>query len=283
MTHPFDQALTLDLQALPPDADQAQAARVFAGRTHPDYANMVGPFGGVTAAQMLQAVLRHPDRLGDPLALTVNYAAGLRDAPFRIEARPARTNRSTQHWTLSLVQVDEGGQESTYVTATAVTAARRSTWSAVEAPMPSDVPAPESTERVAAPGRVRWTDRYDMRAIAGRLPMQWDGTEADSVTRLWVRDDPLRPLDFASLAAMSDVFFPRVWRRRAHMTPAGTVSITVYFHVSADGLAATGTGWLLGQARAQSFFNGFFDQSAELWNEAGHLLATTHQIVYYKE
>jgi hypothetical protein len=40
---------------------------------------------------------------------------------------------------------------------------------------------------------------------------------------------------------------------------------------------------LLGQARSQSFFNGFFDQSAELWNEAGHLLATTHQIVYYKE
>ncbi|NTV86164.1 MAG: thioesterase family protein, partial [Burkholderiaceae bacterium] len=40
---------------------------------------------------------------------------------------------------------------------------------------------------------------------------------------------------------------------------------------------------LLGQARAQSFFNGFFDQSAELWNEAGVLLATTHQIVYFKE
>jgi len=46
---------------------------------------------------------------------------------------------------------------------------------------------------------------------------------------------------------------------------------------------ATGNGYLLGQARAQSFFNGFFDQSAELWNEAGHLLATTHQIVYFKE
>jgi hypothetical protein len=37
------------------------------------------------------------------------------------------------------------------------------------------------------------------------------------------------------------------------------------------------------QARAQSFFNGFFDQSAELWNAAGRWLATTHQIVYFKE
>ena len=57
----------------------------------------------------------------------------------------------------------------------------------------------------------------------------------------------------------------------------------VSFHASPAELAATGEGYLLGQARAQSFFNGYFDQSAELWNEAGHLLATTHQIVYYKE
>jgi hypothetical protein len=59
--------------------------------------------------------------------------------------------------------------------------------------------------------------------------------------------------------------------------------MTVYYHASAAELAATGTGYLLGRARAQSFFNGFFDQSAELWNEAGHLLDTTYQIVYFKE
>jgi len=40
---------------------------------------------------------------------------------------------------------------------------------------------------------------------------------------------------------------------------------------------------LLGQARSQAFFNGFYDQSAELWNEAGHLLVTSHQIAYFKE
>jgi hypothetical protein len=27
----------------------------------------------------------------------------------------------------------------------------------------------------------------------------------------------------------------------------------------------------------------FFDQRAELWSEPGELLATTHQIVYFKE
>jgi len=38
----------------------------------------------------------------------------------------------------------------------------------------------------------------------------------------------------------------------------------------------------LAQARAQAFRNGYFDHTAQLWNEAGVLLATTHQVVYYK-
>jgi len=98
-----------------------------------------------------------------------------------------------------------------------------------------------------------------------------------------MRDAPARALDFCALAALADVFFPRVWLRRARQVPAGTVSITVYFHAGADLLAQTGTGYLLGQARAQEFRNGFFDQTVQLWNEAGAMLATSHQIVYYKE
>jgi len=82
---------------------------------------------------------------------------------------------------------------------------------------------------------------------------------------------------------MSDVFYPRIWLRRAKHVPAGTVSITTYFHADAAQLAEVGTGFLLGQATGQQFFNGFFDQTAQLWSEAGVLLATSNQIVYYKE
>ncbi|NBO20339.1 MAG: thioesterase family protein, partial [Proteobacteria bacterium] len=42
-------------------------------------------------------------------------------------------------------------------------------------------------------------------------------------------------------------------------------------------------GYLLAQARGQVFRDGFFDQSGYLWNEAGTMLATTHQLVYFKE
>jgi hypothetical protein len=82
---------------------------------------------------------------------------------------------------------------------------------------------------------------------------------------------------------LSDVFYPRIWLRRALRVPAGTVSMTVYFHADAATLAATGEGYVLGQAKAQEFRNGFFDQTAQLWNEAGQTLTTSHQIVYYKE
>jgi len=48
----------------------------FRGRTHADWRNFIGPFGGLIAAQAMNAVLMHPALLGDPVSLTVNFAAG---------------------------------------------------------------------------------------------------------------------------------------------------------------------------------------------------------------
>ncbi len=280
--HAFDQAVALTPVTVTVHEHGRESTRHWQGQTHAAYANMVGPFGGITAAQGLQSILLHPERLGEPVSFTVNFAAALADGAFRVTSQPVRTNRSTQHWVVRISQTDSAGVESVVLTATAVTAVRRTTWSAADAVMPV-VAAPADIKRVSRPARVAWMQRYDMRPCSGEIPADWNGAEADSVSQLWMRDDPPRPLDFASLTALADVFYPRVWRRRALMTPVGTVSMTVYFHAGTAELAATGEGYLLGQARAQSFFNGFFDQSAELWNEAGDLLATTHQIVYFKE
>jgi acyl-CoA thioesterase len=270
--HVFDQAIAL----------QAQAPGVYTGHTHPAYANMVGPFGGATAATALNAVLQHPALLGEPVALTVNFAAALADGAFTATARPVRTNRSTQHWVMEIIQPDANGVEATVLTATAVTAARRETWGTDDATPPA-VPAPETVGRPNMTAMVAWVERYDMRIVEGVVPTAWDGGGDASRTTLWVREQPARSLDFASLTAIADVFFPRVWLRRATRVPAGTVSMTVYFHAGSAQLADTGTGWLLGQAQAQGFRNGFFDQTAQVWNQAGALLATTHQVVYYKE
>ncbi len=269
--HLFDAATAITLQA----------EGRYAGAAHPAWHNMVGPFGGITAATALNAVMQHPQLLGLPVTMTANYASAVKDAPFEIFVQPVRTNRATQHWTIAITQAGDDGAPETVLTATAVTAARRETWGATDMPMPK-VPGPENFERFQFE-KFRWVSRYDMRAVHGAVPTHWDDSGDASLTQLWLRDDPPRPLDLLALASVADAFFPRVWLRRARMVPAGTVSFTTYFHADQAMLARTGSGWLLGQTQGQRFFNGFGDQTAQIWNEAGDLLVTTHQLAYYKE
>ena len=271
--HPFDQAMRLT---------PVDAAHTFAGATSPDYWNMVGPFGGYTAALAVRAVMQHPALLGEPVALTVNYAGATTQGPFTIAATPARTNRSTQHWAIALSQTNAAGEPEVVMTATVMTALRRDTWQVSDMAMPVAAPV-KDTARDHRDGSPVWLERYDLRFVGGSIPAQFDGREASSLTQLWVRDDPPRQLDFASLTAMADVFYPRIWLRRATRVAAGTVSMTTYFHASLAQLSEAGTGYLLGQAQAQVFRHGFFDQTAQLWSEAGMLLATSTQLVYYKE
>src|SRR5690606_30812603 len=80
-SHSFDQAIALT----------AVAPNLYKGSTSDAFKNMVGPFGGLTAAILLNAVLQHPERLGDPVSLTVNFAGPVGDGDFEVEATPLRT------------------------------------------------------------------------------------------------------------------------------------------------------------------------------------------------
>lgn len=266
--HPLDEATALT----------ALGEGRFSGRAHAGYANMVGPFGGVTAAQMLQAVLCHESLLGEPTALNVNFCAAVSAQPFEIQARVARTNRSTQHWWL---QMRQDGQ--VVSTATAITALRRATLRAQDAGMPQVAPA-QAVAPMGAKPPVAWLQRYDMRYIHGEVPRVWDDRDSgDSHSLLWMADQPPRVLDHLSLTALADVFFPRLWLRRARRVALGTVSMGVYYHASAAELRAHGQGHVLGSARAQVMHDGFQDQTGLLWGAHGRCLASTHQTLYYKE
>ncbi|WP_430460361.1 acyl-CoA thioesterase [Thalassolituus sp. LLYu03] len=268
--HPFDQAVQLDGHD-----------GLYQGQTTAAFANMVGPFGGILAANMLSAVLRHPELLGSPVALTVNFAAPVADGEFTVQAQPVRTGRSTQHWWITLTQNDEVA-----VSATAITALRRDTWDAQDSECPDAPPADQVPRMPAVPVIPRFFRNYDLRLVRGGIaPLpQHEAQPADSSeTLLWVRDEPARALDFPSLAAICDVFFPRIFVRRQKPAAAGTVSLTIHFHCDAAILQANGPRALLGHARAHRFHKGFSDQTAEIWTDEGVLLATTMQSVYYKE
>ncbi|QBJ95091.1 thioesterase family protein [Rhodococcus sp. ABRD24] len=267
--HPFDVAVELD---------SFDAGR-FHGHTDPAYANMVGPFGGITAATLLRAVMQHPECLGEPLSLTVNFAGPIADGPYDVSAYPTRTNRATQHWNVELTQ---DGAVTT--TATAVFGVRRQTWSSTEITPPT-APAADSIAPQSFPDAIAWARNYDIRFVEGSIPAPEDGTageQPNSTTTLWVRDTPPRPLDFPALTALCDVFYPRVFLRLGRYLPAGTISLTVYFHADSASIAAQSDNAVLGTARTQRFGNGYFDQSAEIWGRDGALLATTHQLVYFK-
>ncbi|ACV59642.1 acyl-CoA thioesterase [Alicyclobacillus acidocaldarius] len=261
VTHAFDDATALSFDG-----------RQFHGQVKAEYYNMVGPFGGITAATMLKAAMSHPERLGQPLALTVNFAAPAKVAPFVIEAVPVRTNRSTQHFTLTMMQDGE-----VVTTATAVFGIRRESWSHTEAVMP-DVPPPADVPRFVAPAPLPWMQWYHVRLIRGSA---FDEVQ-DATTYQWMRDDPPRPLDHAALAALCDTFVPRVYVKLKRPVPIGTVTFTVYFLADPETIFRQGTNELLGVARATGFSHGYFDQIGEVWSQDGDLLATTTQLVYMK-
>jgi acyl-CoA thioesterase len=262
----FDKALDLE-----PAGDG-----LLRGRTMPEWANMVGPFGGITAAALVRAVELHRDRHGQPIALTVNYLAPIVDGDLVISARAVKTNRSNQHWILELSQ--DGDVKTS---ATAIFGLRRDTWSDTEiAPPPA--PPPEEITRSRPPFDLAWFDNYEMRFVEGAFPSPDEGGSASSTTTLWVRDNPPRSMDFASLTALCDIFYPRAYLRLGQSMPAGTVSLTIYFHADENEIAAQDQDFVLATARAHKYSHGYADQTAQLWGRSGVLLATSHQFVYFK-
>jgi acyl-CoA thioesterase len=247
------------------------------GQTRPDYWAFVGPFGGTTAATILRALIDHPQRAGDPLALTVNFCALIAEGAFELDVRLVKANRSTQHWCVEMTQ----GSDDVVTLATAVFAERRSSWSHQQAQFPQAAPF----EPIVPYSKVAmsWTKQYDFRFVEGEP--KFDGTRAepqDAFTKWWIGDKVPRKIDMLSLMSMSDAFFGRVFHVRQELVPFGTVSLTTYFHTSAEELAAEEISRVLATADARIFHKSYGDQSGELWSANGRLLATTTQIAYFK-
>jgi acyl-CoA thioesterase len=247
------------------------------GRTSPDYFAFVGPFGGCTAATILRSLVEHPQRAGDPLALTVNYCAPIAEGPFDLDVRLVKANRSSQHW---CVELSQGGDVAAL--ATAVFAERRPSWSHQFAPMPASKPfeAIRPYTRVAVP----WAKQYDFRFIEGEPDFSAASKDepASAYSKLWIGDRVPRPIDMLSLVSMSDAFFARIFHVRRGLVPFGTVTLTTYFHLGTDDLTAEGITHVLAAADAKIFNRSYQDQSGELWSPSGSLLATTTQMGYFK-
>jgi hypothetical protein len=269
--HPFDEATALA---------GAAGAAVRVGHTSDAYWTFISPFGGASAATALRAVLEHPERAGDPLAVTVNFCAPIARGEFAVHVRRARANRSSQHWQ---VEFRQGESDQAVLTASVVTAVRRASWSHQPAQPPA-LPPFEALPAFPSRESLSWVAQYGFRFAEGAPATSEPPPEPPLGARslLWLHDDLPRPLDFISLLAMSDAFFGRIFRVIGRIPPFGTVSMTTHFHASADELAAHGTAPLAAVADARVFHRSFCDQAAELFGRGGRLLATSQQIAYFR-
>ena len=182
------------------------------GKTSEDYWAFVGPFGGCTAATILRALIDHPQRAGDPLALTVNFCAPVAEGAFDLDVRLVKANRSSQHWCVEMTQ--GGGEVATL--ATAVFAERRPSWSHPQAPFP-ERQAVRADAAVSPRSPLPWVKQYDFRFVEGEP--SFGGTPAsappNSYSKLWIGDRVPRKIDMLSLMSMSDAFFGRIFHAQA--------------------------------------------------------------------
>ena len=266
--HPLDAATALE----------KSGDKVY-GKTSDAYWNFTGPFGGATAATLLHAAMEHPARQNLPLAMTINYCAPVAKEAFEIFVSEKRTNRSTQHFS---VEMKQGAD--IVSTATLVFAARPEGFFHTSGKMP-DVPPPEKIDPPKASAPLAWISRFDMRFASGFPAMRpnEDAPLGSARTEVWMRDNPARKMDFLSLMNMSDAFFARPFHVLGRLIQVGTVSMTTYFHCDESDLAEVGDDFVLGVADASIFANGYADQSAWLWSRGGRLLATSQQILYFRD
>jgi acyl-CoA thioesterase len=263
--HPFDSLVSLSTLDSATDITTLDDA----------YWNFTGQYGGVSCALVVATLLRDPARLGDPLSLTVNLATPIAQGPVRLEKSLLAQTRSTQHWQVKIVQHVDGVPVLRSV-AMMVFAVRRPSFSDLEVSRP-DAPAYDALERTPRAG-LNWLQRYEFRFLQG-VP---EAARPDSHTVAYVRDDPPRPLDYSSLACIADSFFPRLFLRLGGMHPIATITLSIYFHATAQAIAQHGDAPLLTTARARSFEAGFGDHVGELWGAQGQLLATTEQLMWFK-
>ncbi len=260
----FDDALSLT----------ADGPRQWASKIDKRYWNAIGPWGGWTAALLLKAVLAEADHAGTPVAMTVNLMGGLSEEPLSLTTRPARQGRSMEFWSSELMQ-GEGSAAMAMVTL----GQRRDTLSAHEADVPL-APAPETLPRPERRAGLSFGAMFESRFVSGQVPFQSEG--GSTATLSWARDAQERPLDYVLLAALADVFAPRIFYRSPERRPVSTVSQTIYFHATPSELATVGGDFILAEARARRFESGFFDQTGSLWSRDGVLLATTEQLCWFK-
>jgi acyl-CoA thioesterase len=252
--------------ALRPDGDGRWLAHA-----DPDHQSITGMFGGWTTGVLLGAVLHSAGTDAAPSALTVNFLGAITpgdDVVVTVEHLGG--GRSIDHWRAD-VRPTTG--DALLATALVALTNRRDSEPHLQARMP-EAPDPDGLERIFAPSPQGL--QSDIRAVSGEY------FSGDSRSTAWVRDVSGDPMDHLQLAYLSDQYAPRSFFWGEEFRPSATISLSVYFHATAEELAAVGTDYVLNEATGTRAEQSTSGQQARLWRRDGVLLATTEQLCWYR-
>ena len=203
--------------------------------------------------------------------MTINFVGSIpAGADVAVEVERVGGGRSIQHWRAVVRNV---GESDVLATAMVVLAERRTTDPHVELTMPQ-APDPATLEQIHAPPPQGL--QTEIRLVSGEYA---SGSTAGS---MWVRDVSGRALDHLHLAYLADQYAPRSFFWGVGLRPSATITMSIYFHATAEEISAVGTDYILNEAvgtRGESSTSG---QQARLWSRDGTLLATSEQLCWYR-
>ena len=242
----------------------------------PEWANPRGGlWGGYAIGLGVRVMEAEPEAIGEPLSLTLTYAAGLPSGALDVRTRRLRQGGSVGVWEVEMLAT---GSDQVGVHAI-VTMARRpntpdfSFVSMPAAPDPEDLPAPDMT----GVGRHFGATAFERRTLDGFPPKP--GTDSRSLA--WVRSRR-GGLDKALLGMITDNSAPRaMYALDSVMTT--TLSLTAYLHGTAEEIAQVGDDYILVECEGRVGGHGASDERSSYWRRDGKLLATSEQLAWYRQ
>ena len=228
-------------------------------------------FGGWTAAITRASIMHSAETSGLPSAMTVNFIGAITPGEdVVIETQLLGGGRSVEHWRADLRSTSDLEMKTSD---TVILANRRATDGHSQRSIP-DASHPETLDDFQAPGRQG--EQTLIRPISGEY------ASGDQASLFWVRELSGRHLDHVQLAYLADQYAPRSSYWGPGPRPAATLTMSIYFHGTADEIAESGDDYLMNEATDTRGEQSTSGQQAILWSRRGVLLATTEQLSWYR-
>jgi acyl-coenzyme A thioesterase PaaI-like protein len=235
-----------------------------------------GLWGGYAIGLCVRVMEAEPEAIGEPLSLTLTYAAALPAGELEVRTRRLRQGGSIGVWE---VELRPAGAEEVGVHAMVTMARRPRTPDFAFATMP-EAPPPESLPAPPIPaGMLHFGAQVLERRALEAFPPQPSG---DSRSLAWVRSRR-GPLDKALLGMITDNSAPRAMYALGAGVMTTTLSLTVYLHATAEEVAEVGDDFILVECEGRVGGGGASDERSSYWRRDGKLLATSEQLAWYRE